>query len=173
MASARGKILRWAMDGIDVVASPVAGLGLPIFAYGFRNPFGMTCDPETGEPIVAENGNRGHDQIRAVPPGSNHEWPLSETRDLLARPLFDSGEVHLAPTGVAHRSASDGGYELLVSTFNSQAIYLLTVSASGTSGKLRLLSEVAGGSYSIVTDARGCAYFTSVDAVWRLDDGRC
>lgn len=173
LSSARGKVLRWRLDGIELSADGLTGSEVPIFALGFRNPFGISCDPETGNPVVAENGNHGHDQIRSVPPGSNHEWPTSQERDLFRRPLLDSGDVHLAPTGVAYRPSPTGSHELVVTAFKSEAVYLLPVADSGTAGRLRLLVEVEGGAYGVTADSRGCTYFASADSIWRLEDGRC
>ncbi len=173
LSSARGKILRWRLDGIEIVPDGVTGVAIPIFAFGFRNPFGITCDRDTGNPVVVDNGNRGHDQVRAVAPGSNHEWPISLERNLFREPLFDSGEVHIAPTGVAYRSSDTGGHEFIVSAFQSQAIYLLPVLESGAPGPLRLLIEVEGGAYGVTANSRGCTYFATADSIWRLEDGRC
>ena len=168
-----GKILRYELDGVDLKPAGVADAPYPVYAFGFRNPFGVTCDEGSGYPVVAENGPEGHDQLRIAPPGTNHEWPLSQTRDLFVRPLLDSGRSRIAPTGAAYRTASGGGHEFLLSAFNSQAIYALPFDSEGRQGKLRLLREVEGGAFNVATDPAGCVYFTDAVSLWQLDDGRC
>ena len=173
MESARGKILRWRLSGIDLVPEGLAGATVPVYAFGFRNPFGVGCDAETGFPVVADNGSVGQDQLRLVRPGTNAEWPLSGHRDILGEPLFDTGAAHTAPTGVAVRT-TESGREILWTAFQAEAVFAIAFDSSGgATGELRLLSEVDGGAYAVATDARGCAYFSSADAVWRLDEGRC
>ncbi|MGE3073305.1 MAG: sorbosone dehydrogenase family protein [Dehalococcoidia bacterium] len=169
-----GKILRWKLDGIDLVADGLAGTKFPIYAFGFRNPFGMTCDTETGFPFVADNGaGFGHDQLRLVTPGMNAEWPLSDERNALADPLYDTGVTRTAPTGVIVRT-TETGREAVWSAFNAQAVYAIGFDSSGkATGKLRLLREVEGGAFAIASDSRGCVYFSDPLSIWRLDDGRC
>jgi len=173
LASLRGKVLRWRLAGAELAEAPAIDSGLPLFAFGFRNPFAVGCDEATGNPIVADNGPGGFDQIRLVEAGSNHEWPLSWERDNLARPLFDSRRAQIAPTGIAQRSAPGGGTELVMSTFQSAALYVLPVTSTGKAGRLQLVAEVEGGAFAVATDAQGCVLFSGADSVWRLEDGRC
>lgn len=172
LSSLRGKVLRWRLDGIDLVEAPAIDTGLPIFAYGFRNPFGAGCMHSAGLPVVADNGPLGYDQVRVVTPASNHEWPLSAERDALARPLFDTRGVHIAPTGIAERDTANGS-ELLISAFAAAAVYALPISEAGEAGRLRLLAEVEGGAFAVAADPAGCAYFSDSRSVWRLEDERC
>ena len=173
--SLAGKVLAWRLSGIELGTEATFGNGLPIYAIGFRNPFGLACDVETGLPLVADNGaGHGQDQLRLVKPGTNAEWPLSDARDTLAEPLFDTGyNVRTAPTGVAIRP-NPGGREVVWSAFQSEALYSLSFDSSGkATSKLRLLREVEGGGFAVAADSDGCVYFTDSQAVWRLDDGRC
>lgn len=171
LSSPLGKVFRWTLNGTGLQPSGIAEGTFPVFAVGFRNPFGMACNPLDATPIVAENGPAGHDQIRPVPPGSNHEWPFSVKRDLFVQPYFDSGPARLAPTGVATRTAGDG-FEVLFSTFNARAIYGFDLDAHGP-GRVRLLHNVEGGALNIAARADGCVLFADTEAIWQLDDGRC
>jgi aldose sugar dehydrogenase len=45
-----------------------------IFAYGFRNSFGMAFDPESGVLWMSENGDDTFDEINRVTPGFNSGW---------------------------------------------------------------------------------------------------
>ena len=171
MDAAAGKILRWEVSGTEL-RSEAGDVVLPLFAWGFRNPFSLACGVGAGELIVGENGPVGHDQVRLVVPGSNHEWPFSDARDALGPPLLDSGNAIFAPTGVAVRAAGDA-HEILITTFTSEAVYSLPLDSNRQPGKLRQLLNVEGVAFAIALDAAGCPYFTGDGGVWRIDDGTC
>lgn len=168
-----GKILRYRLSGIDLEPAGVIAADPPVYAMGFRNVFGMGCDAETGNPIAADNGPTGLDQLRIVAPGSNHEWPLTATRDVIAPPLLSTGRAVIAPTGVASRSGTARGAEAMVSAYESQSLYLLPYSGGRATGPLRLLTEVEGGAYAVSLDARGCVFYSGPTGVWRLDEPGC
>lgn len=48
-----------------------------IFAYGVRNSFGMTFDPERGDLWTTENGGRAFDEVNRVRAGFNGGWVQS------------------------------------------------------------------------------------------------
>ncbi len=53
----------------------VAGANIrKIFAYGFRNSFGMDFDPQTGDLWTQENGDDTFTEINRVPRGHNGGW---------------------------------------------------------------------------------------------------
>jgi glucose/arabinose dehydrogenase len=168
-----GKILRYRLSGIDLEPAGVIAADPPVYAMGFRNVFGMGCDVETGYPLAADNGPSGLDQLRIVAPGSNHEWPLSDTRDVIARPLFGTGRAVIAPTGVVSRADPAGGVQAVVSAYRSQALYLLRYDEGSATGPLQLLADVDGGAYAVALDARGCVFYSGPTAIWRLDEPRC
>lgn len=79
LGAAIGKVLHITRDGKPVPGGPFAGKSgaLPeIYAYGFRNPEGMTMNPNTGELWEAEFGPRGGDEINIIKPGKNYGWPV-------------------------------------------------------------------------------------------------
>ncbi|MEX2080955.1 MAG: PQQ-dependent sugar dehydrogenase [Dehalococcoidia bacterium] len=168
-----GKILRYQLDGIDLLPAGVIGSDPPVYAMGFRNPFGMACDTATGFPLIGENGPFGHDQVRFAPPGTNHEWPLSVARGYLYPPAYDSGPTSIAPTGVAidHSVSPPVVY---LAAFFSQSIYSFTVGAEGRAASpLRLLAFVRGGAYGLTMAPDGCVYFSDIESIWRLENGAC
>ncbi|RFZ84257.1 PQQ-dependent sugar dehydrogenase [Mucilaginibacter terrenus] len=74
-----GKVIHITKEGKAVAGGPFAGKAgaLPeIFAYGFRNPEGMTWNPATGELWEAEFGPRGGDEINIIRAGNNYGWPV-------------------------------------------------------------------------------------------------
>lgn len=45
-----------------------------LYAYGIRNSFGMTFDPQTGNLWDTENGPSSYDEVNLVPEGFNSGW---------------------------------------------------------------------------------------------------
>jgi glucose/arabinose dehydrogenase len=84
-----GKIVRIDVssgDGYDIPAdNPFAGSGEgvreEIFAYGFRNPWRINFDKETGELWVADPGASTYEEINIVEPGGNYGWRIKEGFD--------------------------------------------------------------------------------------------
>jgi len=79
----RGKVLRYNPDGTVPADNPF-GAGNPVWAYGFRNPFGLAISP-TGQVAVTSNGPTGdagapatgYDTVvAAVAKGGGYQWPL-------------------------------------------------------------------------------------------------
>lgn len=68
-----GKIYRFEPDGSIPEDNPYEGS--PTFASGFRNPFGITVDPEDGTVWVTENGPESFDEINRVTAEADHGWP--------------------------------------------------------------------------------------------------
>jgi glucose/arabinose dehydrogenase len=64
------------------LSNPLVG-GAPgdvqeIFAYGFRNPFRMSVDRDTGEIYVADVGQNHIEEVDIVTAGGNYGWNLKE-----------------------------------------------------------------------------------------------
>jgi glucose/arabinose dehydrogenase len=81
-ADPRGKILRYKPDGSLPADNPF-GAGNPMWAYGFRNPFGIAISP-SGQMAVTSNGpsgdagspSTGYDLFYAsVQRGKGYQWP--------------------------------------------------------------------------------------------------
>ena len=79
----RGKILRYNPDG-SVPGDDPFGPGNPVWAFGFRNPFGIAFSP-SGQLAVTSNGptgdagspSTGYDVlIESVQRGQGYQWPL-------------------------------------------------------------------------------------------------
>ncbi len=78
----RGKVLRYNPDGTVPSDNPF-GAGNPVWAYGFRNPFGLAISP-AGQVAVTSNGpsgdagspSTGYDIVfDRVAAGAGHQWP--------------------------------------------------------------------------------------------------
>ena len=121
----RGKVLRYNADG-SVPSDNPFGPGNPVWAYGFRNPFGLAISP-TGQVAVTSNGPSGDagsprtgydvifDNVRA---GAGHQWPYcyGYSREMPTRlgqgcagqvePSWSSEAQTTVPTGAAFINAS-------------------------------------------------------------------
>jgi len=75
----RGKVLRLSRHGCVPPDNPMHGS--PVFALGFRNPFGAAWRESDRTMYVTVNGPDRDDVIARVRPGSNHGWPVSMRRD--------------------------------------------------------------------------------------------
>jgi glucose/arabinose dehydrogenase len=114
------------------------------WAYGVRNCFGMSLDPETGSLWDTENGPAVFDEINLLPSGANSGWEPLMGPDTAGPPgvgdLFDmpgAGSTYsdpefsfastIAPTGIAFPTGSSLGpaYDdvVLVGVFNLGQIF--------------------------------------------------
>ena len=75
MEDYRGKVLRLNLYGAVPADNPVHGS--PVYALGFRNPFGATWRKSDGSLYVSINGPDRDDVVAKVKPGSNHGWPMT------------------------------------------------------------------------------------------------
>ncbi len=83
--SVLGSILRIDIDTDDGYAIPTDNpfvdnpdVADEIFAYGFRNPYGMSFDLETGEMYVADAGQALFEEVNLVVAGGNYGWNILE-----------------------------------------------------------------------------------------------
>jgi glucose/arabinose dehydrogenase len=171
-----GKILRYRLVGAELERAGIIDLGFPIFAGGFRNPFGMTCDAATGLPLVVDNGPgiKGHDQLRLVEPGSNHGWPYTRDRVFPEPPLWDSQLPALAPTDVISLISDDGAQEVLFSSFNSGGIYRLGLDGAGTAViSIELVFLAPSGALALEMGPDSCLYVADLSSIWRVATDHC
>ncbi|MDQ1501360.1 MAG: hypothetical protein QOD57_5838 [Actinomycetota bacterium] len=136
----RGKVLRYNADGTVPADNPF-GAGNPVWAYGFRNPFGLAISP-AGQVAVTSNGPTGDagspptgfDVVfDKVAPGAGHQWahcygyshPLPGETGCGAgqvEPAWSSETTTVVPTGAAFVDAAGpaglAGH-LVFCTFNS------------------------------------------------------
>lgn len=71
----RGKVLRVDRDGKAAPENnPPSGFDKRIFAYGFRNPQGISFRPVTNAPFISENGPWHSDEVTMLENGGNGGW---------------------------------------------------------------------------------------------------
>ena len=81
LSNPHGKILRINSDGTVPVDNPFygqAGKYGAIWAYGFRNPWRLSFDPDSGRLYVGDVGDATWEEIDLVQKGGNYGWPIVE-----------------------------------------------------------------------------------------------
>jgi len=116
-----GVIIRLNPDGSTPADNPFFQIGrqIPgevgkniqkIYAYGFRNSFGMAVDPKTGDLWMSENGDDSFDEINRVFAGMNSGWsqimgPPSRTAEYrgieTSTEYFGLQQLRWSPVGIA------------------------------------------------------------------------
>ncbi|RHW40270.1 sorbosone dehydrogenase family protein [Neobacillus notoginsengisoli] len=112
-----GKILRMNLDGSIPDDNPFPGSS--VYSYGHRNPQGLAW-LQDGTMVASEHGQSAHDEINVIKPGKNYGWPViigDEKRQGMETPVFHSGDVTWAPSGVAVY-----GDKLVVATLRGNAV---------------------------------------------------
>jgi glucose/arabinose dehydrogenase len=98
-----GSILRYTDEG-DVAEGNPFGDNNPIYAWGLRNPYGLTFHPETDELWITENGPNGFDEVNRIQAGENYGWPEARGfagSDEFTRPIWATGQSEaIGPTGI-------------------------------------------------------------------------
>ena len=81
LAELNGKVLRLELDGSPAAGNPfigTAGARPEIYARGFRNPFRMSFDPQTGRLWAGDVGQSTIEEVDVVQSGGNYAWPRCE-----------------------------------------------------------------------------------------------
>lgn len=69
-----GKVLRYNDDGTIPADNP--NPASPIYARGFREPRGLTLDPDSGYVLLIERSLDGLHEVNRLQTGTNYGWPL-------------------------------------------------------------------------------------------------
>lgn len=135
-----GKILRLLPDGSipdDNPFSPPEERS-PVWAYGFRNPFGLAVGADSDLIYASDNGPFCDDKVDLVQPGGNYGWGPDRqcgTKGLGDDPIASliTWPVNIAPTDLmwySGRLTSMRG--LLIGDFNLGYLHRLSMSPDGT-----------------------------------------
>ena len=101
MNSLAGKILRINPDGSIPEDNPFEDS--PVFAYGLRNPQGMSWHPVSGALFASDHGPNSQDEINLIQPGKNYGWPIVtclEGQTQYEDPVSCYSDLTLAPSGI-------------------------------------------------------------------------
>jgi glucose/arabinose dehydrogenase len=147
-----GKVLRLELDGITPAAGNpfigVAGTRPEVFAFGFRNPFRMSFDPQSGRLWAGDVGQSTIEEIDIVQSGGNYAWPHCEgtlpagcqaaaTPGPVIDPVFeythtDAGGLGNSVTGGAFATNSFGalGGQYFFGDFTAGKLYVAVPNAA-------------------------------------------
>ena len=166
-----GKVLRLNPDGSIPADNPIPGS--PIYAYGFRNIFGLAFHPTTRELYVTENSGDSHDEINLVRPGANYGFPYFEGSGNDPRfvdPIWESGTRTIGPTGLTFYTGDQLPQykgDLLFCAINSGTLMRLrlTPDAQGVVAAEDVMSDCH---LDVMNGPDGALYYSSVSKIVRL-----
>lgn len=186
----RGVVLRYTADG-RVPSDGVMRADSPVYAYGFRNQYGMAITPD-GTIYVTDNGPSCCDKIIRVQPGEDHGWPqyghgFQQMVQLFEDPSKVSPIVHSAgtvpgPTQIIYydgdRYGEDVQGSLFYGTFHTGGVHRIHFDTEGQVIEEEVLVALptylrsefvdAGGVNALTIGPDGYIYFASLDTVYRL-----
>ncbi|MBX7136887.1 MAG: PQQ-dependent sugar dehydrogenase [Oligoflexia bacterium] len=88
--------MNYAIPSDNPFANASSGFIPETFAYGFRNPWRMSFDTESGRLIAGDVGQFKHEEIDLVQAGKNYGWSIMEG-DACYRPVHDCKRRGLQP----------------------------------------------------------------------------
>jgi len=174
----RGKILRLDTDGTAARGNPDG----KVWAYGIRNSFGFTFDPQNGRMWETENGPQCNDEINRIRAGRNHGWGPNWTcsgsapantnnsgprprlpRWYFASPIAITGAAFCEGCGIAGLEG-----ELVFGNVNDG-----TIRRASLSGDRKSISSVSslidgGAVHSMEVAPNGRIYFSTASGIFRL-----
>ncbi|WP_442597048.1 PQQ-dependent sugar dehydrogenase [Neobacillus sp. D3-1R] len=133
-----GKILRMNLDGSIPRDNPFANSY--VYSFGHRNPQGLAWDEAGTTLYESEHGQSAHDEINQIQAGANYGWPIIqgyEKEQGLVTPIFQTGEVTWAPSGIAYH---DG--KLYVATLRGQALQEVDIATKTTRALITGLGRI-------------------------------
>ncbi len=156
-----GKVHRLNADGSIPADNPFVNdenANNSIFAYGIRNPQGLTLHPETGAIWEAEHGPQGGDEINILEAGKNYGWPVisyginyngTTFTDLTEKEGMEQ-PIHywdpsIAPCGIDFVSGEfypKWKNDLLVSSLKFQYLHRLKMDGNNVVGQEELLKDI-------------------------------
>jgi len=155
----------------------VAGVRPEIFAWGMRNPWRMSFDPETGALWYADVGQDRVEEVGITAPGGNHGWNIFEGSECFGRDDDCAALDHIPPLaeyrhdlgcsvtgGVVYRGAElpwlAGAY--LFADFCAGRVWALE--AHGEGWEMRQLAQLDARIASFGVDAAGEVYLLTFRA---------
>lgn len=167
-----GKVLRLNPDGTIPSDNPFAGS--PIYAYGFRNMFGLAIHPTTHAVYVTENSGDSHDEIDLVRPGANYGFPYFEGVGNDARfvdPIWESGPRTIGPTGAVFYTGDQLPQfrgDLFWCSFNTGKLTRMRLGGSDFDRVVGSQEVLQGCFLDVVNGPDGALYYSSVSQILRL-----
>jgi glucose/arabinose dehydrogenase len=153
-----------------------------IWAYGFRNVYGFTFHPLTGQMYATDNGPDCDDEIDLVVPGGDHGWRvdgLCEDNNLpddyperfIPPVLYYTPPI--SPTSIMFYTGDvfpEWKYDMFFCAYNFGKVYRVKLAEDGVSvlGARALDTGYARCAASITTGPDGFIYFSDLAAIYRM-----
>ena len=172
LGNPNGKVLRLNPDGSTPTDNPFPGS--PIYAYGFRNMFGLAIHPTTQVVYVTENSGDSHDEVDLVRPGANYGFPFFEGIGNDARfvdPIWESGPRTIGPTGAAFYTGDllpQFRGDFFFCAFNTGIMTRLRLGGPDFDQVVGAQDVVQGCFLDVVNGPDGALYYSSVSQILRL-----
>lgn len=171
--SLNGKILRINPDGTVPSDNPIAGS--PVFALGFRNPFGLAIQPGTGAIFATDNSGDWHDELNRVVAGGNYGFPHYEgigDDGRFSDPIWESGTRTIGPSGLIFYDGDQLPQyrgDLFLCGVNTGALMRLRLARTGQD-RVEAAEEVAPQCHlDVANGPDGALYFASMGGqIFRL-----
>lgn len=169
-----GKVLRLNDDGS--IPSDNPSRISPIFASGFRNPYGLAFDFRLGLLLVSDNGSESHDEINLVTSGKNFGYPVYEGYGRDSRfvdPIWSSGDHTLGLTGltVYHGTRFPQYTGHIFSCSVKGGRLMRFVVRSPQYDRFIAMETISDRCYLDVAEGPdGILYFSSLDAIYRITE---
>ncbi len=172
LTNPNGKVLRINPDGTIPSDNPFPNS--PIYAYGFRNMFGLALHPITHLFYVTENSGDSHDEINLIERGGNYGFPTFEGPGVDARfvdPIWESGARTIGPTGLTFYTGDQIPQyrnDLFFCAINTGSLTRLRLSSADYQ-TVEGSEVVANNCHLDVTNGPdGALYYSSVSQIFRL-----
>jgi glucose/arabinose dehydrogenase len=172
LSNPNGKLLRLNPDGTIPSDNPFPDS--PIYAYGFRNMFGLALHPVTNMFYVTENSGDSHDEINRIERGGNYGFPYYEGPGNDSRfidPIWESGARTLGLTGLTFYTGDQLPQyrgDLFFCAINTGALTRLRLSSADYQ-TVEGSEVVANNCHLDVTNGPdGALYYSSVSQIFRL-----
>ncbi|MBS7564853.1 PQQ-dependent sugar dehydrogenase [Mucilaginibacter sp. Bleaf8] len=182
LSAAIGKVVHITKDGKPVPNGPFANTpnARPeIFAYGLRNPEGMTWNPETHELWEVEFGPRGGDEVNIIRAGKNYGWPVItygieysgekvgegiQQKSGMEQPIYYWDPV-ISPAGTTFYNSDvipEWKGNLFIGALSGNHVIRLVIKDNKVTGEERLLAD-KGERFRAITQGKDGALYTVTD----------
>jgi glucose/arabinose dehydrogenase len=167
-----GKILRYNANGTVPEGNP---FGNAVWAYGHRNPFGLTHKPGTSKIYSTENGPSCDDEINFIKKGRNYGWGDNYqcgTRGVGPNPKgplvrYSSIIVPTDPTWYVGRMKGLSN-DLYMGDFGGR-LHRLVMNAKGNKvRKDRIIHRADAGIVDVAKGPGGWLYFLTTSGMYRI-----
>ncbi len=182
LGALEGKILRLELNGGPAAGNPY--IGQPparpeVYARGFRNPFRMSFDDQTGRLWVGDVGQAAIEEIDIVAPGGNYAWPrcegtlpagcqlVGDMDPVFEYPHSGAGALGQAVTGGAFLSRNFGnvGGQYVFGDYTASNLYIAVPNAARNdiAAPVDFVTDAAG-PVDIVSGPDEALYWVAINA---------